>query len=307
MHKINVKRISKIVMFALCIIILISAPLLMFSHGKNADADKDICVLNLWQIDGFEGGKGSRASYLQNLATEFAKKTDCYVVVTALSADAARYNLSGGAEPDLISYGAGMHGIESYITGDSPYYTWCNGGYCFLALDGNADFSDITAENTVVNRGTDNLSGAAALFCGVDKALFDKPTGAYVKLINGKYKYLLGTQRDIFRLKTRGVAFSVKPVTEFNDLYQNISITAKDYRKQILAESFISYMLNLSKNVSRLGLMYQGINLYDDEMHVMEGLTYNYKLISPINESVKNVLISSIDNGDLKKLKNLLN
>lgn len=307
MHKIKGKPLFRILIFTLCLVISISAPIMILTRGANARADRDMTVLSLWQIDGFEGGKGSRASYLQNAATEYAKQNDCYVVVTAVSADAARLNLNGGAKPDLISYGAGMFGLESYITGSTPFYTWCHGGYCFLTLDGNAKFDDISCENTVINGGTDNLSGAAALLCGVGSAVTDKPTGAYVKLINGKYKYLLGTQRDIYRLKTRGVAFSVKPITEFNDLYQNISVTATDYKKQILAQRFINYILGESKNLTKLGLMLDEINLYEDEMRALEGLEYDCKLISPINERMKNELTSAINNSDVKKLKKLLN
>ena len=304
MHKIKSKSIFRILLFALCLIILISAPIMILTRGTSARADRNMDVLSLWQIDGFEGGKGSRASYLQNIANSFSKNNDCYITVTSLTSDAARENLARGTVPDLISYGAGMHGIEKYIKG---YSTWCHGGYCFLTLSQSAKFEDISAENTIINSGTDNLSGAAALFCGIQGAVVDKPTGAYVKLINGKYKYLLGTQRDIYRLKTRGVAFEVKPITQFNDLYQNISVTSTDYKKQILSERFISFLLENSKNINKLGLMCPGQSLYDDEMRIMEGLDYSCKLVAPVKESVKSELISAITKGDLKKLKNLLN
>ena len=286
--------------------ILIAAPVL--SATKSSDSPtNEMCVLNLWQIDSFEGGKGSRASYLQNVANEFAKSASCYVTVTTLSAAAARENLKNGIVPDLISYGAGTFGIETYIQSDIPYYTWCHGGYCILCLDENTDFANITEHNTVINEGTGNYIKITALMCGLEGATYDKPTGAYVNLIKGKYKYLLGTQRDIYRLKTRGVNFSVKPVIEFNDLYQNISVTASDIQQVSKADDFVNYLLRKGEKVAQIGLMVDGIKLHSDEMKAMEGLSYQYKLIAPISTNFKTEIDGAISNNDLKKLKKLFN
>ena len=255
-------------------------------NKKKANAVSDeMTVLNVWQIDSFEGGKGSRAKYLQDLGKKFFKKNGCYVTVSSLSADAARLNLKNGNVPDLISYGAGTYGIESYI---------------------QANLQDISVNNLIINGGTDNLADVTALLCGVNGAEKAKPTSAYVRLINGEFKYLLGTQRDIFRLRTRGVAFAVKPVTVFNDLYQNISVTCSNDKKAAYAERFIEFLLENGDGITSLGLMADGLRLYDDEMRLLEGLTYEYRLTSPISESMKNEINQSIINCDIKKLKNLL-
>ena len=304
---INKTKIIRFLLFILCFAVIITVPVMATVKKTYKAAADEMTVLTLWQIDGFEGGKGSRATYLQNLADDFSKSSGCYITVNSLSTDAAQLNLSKGNIPDLISYGAGMYGIESFIRGETPFYTWCNGGYCFLSVDTNANFEDISTTNLVINGGTGNLVSAAALLCGVNGAQVAKPTAAYVKLINGEYKYLLGTQRDIFRLRTRGVAFSIKPVTEFNDLYQNISITCTDARKSAYGKRFIEYGLESDGGVSGLGLMAEGKSLYDDEMRLMEGVTYDCRLIAPVNESFKNEINNSIINCDIKKLKNLLN
>ncbi len=293
-------------MCLICIAILITMPI-MSVKKSSATAKEKMYVLNLWQIDSFEGGKGSRASYLQNTANSFSKSGNCYITVTTLTAAAARENLKSGTIPDLISYGAGTFGIDSYITGKTPFYTWCHGGYCFLCLDENSDFSDINENNTVINEGTDNYSKVTALMCGVGGATYDKPTGAYVSLINNKYKYLLGTQRDIYRLKTRGVNFSVKAITEFNDLYQNVSVTSKNAQFAAKAEEFIKFLLKNGDKVEKLGLMVSGKKLHSDEISVLEGLTYKYKLVSPISYNTKTEIDGAITNNDLKKLKKLFN
>lgn len=294
--------IKPLICAALCIAAVVAFLCFAFKPQKSNAENNDKSVLQLWQIDSFEGGKGSRADYLQKKANAFSKEYGAYVTVTALSAEAAVLNLENGNIPDLISYGAGICGLESYI---GSFITWCHGGYCLLAVDGNADFTDVNAENTVINSGKNNYIAAAAMFYGLQNAEYEKPSGAYVKLINGDYKYLLGTQRDIFRLKTRGVGFTVKPVTEFNDLYQNISVVDKSANSSV-AQRFVGYLMSHRDDVNKLGLMTESSGLYDDEMKVMEGLDYECKVVAPVNKQTKERLENIIAQSDINMLKNLL-
>ncbi len=294
--------IKPLICAALCIAAVVAFLCFAFKPQKSNAENNDKSVLQLWQIDSFEGGKGSRADYLQKKGNAFSKEYGAYVTVTALSAEAAVLNLENGNIPDLISYGAGICGLESYI---GSFTTWCHGGYCLLAVDANADFTDVNAENTVINSGKNNYTSAAAMFYGLQNAEYEKPSGAYVKLINGDYKYLLGTQRDIFRLKTRGVGFTVKPVTEFNDLYQNISVVDKSANFSV-AQRFVGYLMSHRDDVNKLGLMTESSGLYDDEMKVMEGLDYECKVVAPVNKQTKERLENIIARSDIIMLKSLL-
>ena len=295
-------KLKIIICFALCVSVCIAAPCLAFSKVGGSASAKDKVVLKVWQIDSFEGGKGSRADFLQSIGDDFSETGGSYVTVVSLSASAARFNLESGNVPDLISYGAGLYGIESFI---KDYVSWCHGGYCLLSLETSTDFSDVDASNTVIDEGKENLVGAAALFCGIADAKYEKSTTAYVSLINGKYKYLLGTQRDIFRLKTRGVSFAVKPLNDFNDLYQNISVTAEGDRANF-AKRFCDYLFTRTDDVNRVGMFNDRGGLYDDELKCMEGLMYDYKLMSPVSASARQKLEQAILNGDINILKNLL-
>lgn len=286
---------------AVCAAFFISFLCLYFKK-ESVKATIEDTALTVWQIDSFEGGKGSRADFLQNIGNEFSKKENCYINVVSLSAEAARLNLSNGNVPDIVSYGAGMYGIESYVNGFS---VWCRGGYCLLTLDTNCDFSDVTYENTVINKGKDNFSNVAALFCGVQSGKFESSTSAYVKLLNGEFKYLLGSQRDIFRLKTRNVAFSVKPITAFNDLYQNVSITTKCIDKQY-AQKYIDFVLAKTNELNKIGMFGDGAKLYDDEMSACENLTFDYKITYPINEAMKDNIEKCVTLGDINMIKELL-
>lgn len=294
-------KIKVILCAVVCVCLFITFTCMALADGEQTNDTEDTrSVLKVWQIDSFEGGKGSRADFLQSIGNDFAESGNGYVSVTSLSSEAARLNLSKGNVPDIISYGAGIYGIESYITG---YTQWCRGGYCLLTVEG--DFSDATAENTVVNSGKENFTAAALMLGGLNGAEQQTPTSAYLKLVNGNCKYLFGTQRDIYRLKTRGVNFTVKPVTAFNDLYQNISVTTacKDKNE---ANKFIDYLLSRRAEVTRLGMISDGA-VYEDEMREMVSVEFDYKITSPFSEETRNRLLNIISSGDINTLKSFFN
>ncbi|MGN0814228.1 MAG: hypothetical protein ACI4MH_03250 [Candidatus Coproplasma sp.] len=298
------KRLILIIILA---VVIVAAPVSStFLRGESGTSEGQMQVISLWQIDSFEGGKGSRAQFLQDTADKLYGGNNTYFTVTSISADAARKNFEQGIFPDIISYGAGFYGIEGLINGtDFACKVWCRGGYCLLTLDNQSDFSDVTPQNTVINVGKDNLTSVCAILEGLSGADEEKSTGAYVELLGGKYKYLLGTQRDIFRLRTRGVAFKVKPVTCFNDLYQCVSILAKD-KKYAVCKEFVEYLTDGIADVSAVGLFRDGQKLYQDELSALENLDFDCTLKSFVSESYVNKLTSAANSGDLNLVKSLL-
>lgn len=303
------KRTIRIIILSILIAALIIAVPIMavFCRRKNDPyAQAEMQSVTVWQIDGFEGGKGSRAQYLQNAANACFKKKKTYFTVISLSADAARQNIENNQLPDVISYPAGFYGIDQFINKrDFICKTWCNGGYCLLTLDENADFNDVMAENTVINAGKDNLTDVASVLCGIGGAPAEQPTNAYLKLISGKCKYLFGTQRDVFRLKTRNVAFKIKPVEEFNDLYQNISILTFDNQKYAACKTYTDYLLNLN-GVGKLGLFNDGAKLEYNELLPMQNISFKHILNYPCSQNYVEELHAAAKNADVNKIKNLL-
>lgn len=275
-----------------------------FVNYADGEEDDALQVLTLWQIDSFEGGRGSRAEYLRSLAQDFAKSANVYIEVTALSSDAARTNISAGVVPDIISYGAGFYGIESLV---SKGYgkAWCRGAYCLIALSGT-DFSSVSTANTVINEGKDNLVSVAALFSGLQGADYAAPTSAYVSLISGEYDFLLGTQRDVIRLQTRGESFEVKPLPEFNDLYQYISVLTRDGEKAAVAEEYINYVLSHGESLTRIGMLCDGETLYSDEMHALEGVDFSYTIPAVASSGAVDEIKKAARSGDINLLKSLL-
>lgn len=293
------------IMLAVCIAVPIMAT---FRNNKGTGGEEkgQMTYLTVWQIDGFEGGKGSRAQYLTNIGERCFKDENIYIRVTALSADMARENMKQGLIPDMISYPAGFYGLENYIgNADFVQTIWCNGSYCLLTLDENADFSDATAENTVVNEGKDNLTVVTVALSGLTGAKFEQPTNAYLNLINGKYKYLLGTQRDIFRLKTRGVTYKVKPILVFNDLYQCVAIMAKNVDKASKCSRYIEF-LQQKGNVSALGLFGTAAVDRADGLEEFDLLNFESKITTMCSETYINELKAHAKSNEINKIKNLL-
>ena len=105
MKKISAK-IKPILCTAACLCLLIAFFCMAFTSGEEKVSGNERIMLKIWQIDSFEGGKGSRADYLQSVGNDFTKNGGAYISVTALSSEAARLNLSEGNIPDIISYGA---------------------------------------------------------------------------------------------------------------------------------------------------------------------------------------------------------
>ena len=274
------------------------------SAGGTSENQEHMRVLTVWQIDGFEGGKGSRAQYLQDKGEECFKGTSVYVKVVSVSSDAARKNLSAGVLPDIISYPAGFYGLESYIPEDYSEKTWCRGGYCLITLGENADFSDARASNTVVNAGKDNLAKVAALSEGFGGAAEESSVSAYLELIKGEYKYLLGTQRDIYRLTTRGETFSVKALTTFNDLYQNIGVLCGGEDK-VYAQKFISFLENNCEDVTKIGMISDATK-YAGAMDALSKAEVEYALKTFVGEDYIKSLKNAAESGDINLVKSLL-
>ena len=99
-------------------------------------------VLNLWHIETFEGGHGSRKQFLIDVATSFEKENDgVLVMVVSHTPTSANEALKNGETPDMISYGAGsvytdmkqINCVLDFVGGkveDKIYAVpWCKGGY----------------------------------------------------------------------------------------------------------------------------------------------------------------------------------
>lgn len=225
-------------------------------------------ILRLWHIDSFEGGKGSRASFLNKAAGKYEKQHDgLYIMVSGYTVEGAEAALSEGVCPDLLSFSCGVEGaaqicralnlrFEGGVVGDHCYaYPWCGGKYYFFCLEN--DFSSLSAENLLISDGGNNLPWVAASLYGITgEAQTVDSTSAYVQFLNGKCKYLLGTQRDVCRFDTRGVSVYRQEINEYSDLYQYIAVTAKEEKDVAACMGFVDFLLSseIQESLADIGM-----------------------------------------------------
>ncbi len=265
-------------------------------YGKNAITDNGVSVspaeykgiLTLWHIDTFEGGVGSRKQFLLSVSREFEKKnTGVLVMAIDHTAESAAQAFSDGKIPDLISFGAGVNPknlrpleLNASATGggyNGNLYAvpWCRGGYCIIE---NPEFtSNKNAEPPLlVSQGeyTNPLVAYALSGKGKTETEILSPQSAYVKFVSGKSRYMLGTQRDINRLISRGMDFTTVPLNGYNDLYQYISVTSLSDEKAKLCAEFIKYLISddVQKQLNKIGMYgcFSGVEYDSPDMSAMQ-------------------------------------
>lgn len=247
-------------------------------------------VITLWQIDSFEGGIGSRKQFLLEIARGFEKENQgVLIMVINHTQSSAEESLKNGRTPDMISYGLGVditgqnelkisNDFVGGKVGDKTYATpWCKGGYALIANPKLASENYSGKGKVLVSQQEYSQPLLAAMQEGYQISDFEvlEPMKAYVNFTAGTAPYLLATQRDVVRLSRRGMEVNVYPLTEYNDLYQYISITSADGQKKYYSEKFVEYLtseksqMKLNK-ICMLSAFYDGISFSEQGLNEMQ-------------------------------------
>lgn len=252
---------KRIISSVLCALLLIVAGLCVWLAPPESGGQQAAYrgILRLWHIDAFEGGRGSRSAFLSRVAAAFERENEgVYVMVRTLTAEGAAAAIGAGDAPDLLSFSCGTDGAaelaremkEAFgggeIGGKFYAYPWCCGRYYLFSaeVDPGDDLSAVSAEELVLSDGGNNLPGVAAALSGITgAAACEDSTSAYVHFLGGKYRYMLGTQRDVCRFQTRGANVYARPLTAYNDLYQYIAVTAREEERAAAAAAFVETLL----------------------------------------------------------------
>ena len=143
-----------------------------------------------------------------------------------------------------------------------------------------------------------------------DDMVILEPMEAYVKFTLGKNAYMLGTQRDVVRLTNRGINFSAKPLTNFNDLYQYLSLTSTSQNKSIYARRFIDYLLSdkVQEKLNKINMLspYKNISFDIESLNLMQNAR-GFSTISAFYPSAVLGEINAKSNLAIKGDKNAIN
>lgn len=231
------KNLFKIITAILIIAFLIISPFPLFSkiHELNYKLNSEYNfnfsgVIELWNVDTFEGGSVSRTTFLEKRAIEFEKQNKgVFISINNLTLEQLKLNLQNNKKPHIITFGIGVEDIfldeiinltntynvrddiikSSTINGKVKALPIMMGGYSLIGNGEkvNDDLKDkIFAK--IVYATTDNITPLLSLFINnlnpgnLTNENFDS-FNAYEKFINNKYPVLLGTQRDFYRCRNR--------------------------------------------------------------------------------------------------------
>lgn len=218
-------------------------------------------IIRIWNVDTFEGGKGSRSSFLKTVARDVQKRDkNVYYLVTSYTAEGATEAYRNGDCPDLLSFGVGLGEFAErslslnerfaggMFGGEPIAYPWCRGSYFLFSLTDNFGEEGKTA----ISCGGQNLACLAAMEEGIVGTEAES-VAAYTGFLKGEYRYLLGTQRDVCRFAARGVEVYQKPLTAYCDLYQYISILSAEHMED--CRVFLNRLLSFGQErLSEIGM-----------------------------------------------------
>ena len=322
------KKIFATFLFCASVFLFVSPyfilPQIYAGRGNWTDtAPPNAALLELWEIDTFEGGSASRAKFLERRAYAFQKDTfSSYVFVRSLSLSQAKTMLSGGAKPDLVSFGIGAGellepfcvplSVETsvrsdllqcgIVNGNVLAIPWCVGGYCLCADSGLGGF-ELNARNEF-SIGTGGVYNVANL--ALPKEL-NKIASTYTQFeayeayLRGEFDILLGTQRDFYRLNKKVESGVIGPVnytylSAYTDLIQVISVCSND--NKAVAEKFIEYLLTPTSQACLVDIgLFSVINvsIYNDIYKDFENSIIQPK--TTLNVFTKNENIKSLQGG----------
>lgn len=93
-----------ILSYVLCLAVVLST--VFFPKEKESEVQPTI--VRVWNVDTFEGGKGSRTAFLKKCAKIAQGKTSCRYLVTSYTKEGAIDAKQRGEIPDILSFGIGL-------------------------------------------------------------------------------------------------------------------------------------------------------------------------------------------------------
>ena len=304
--------------FLLCVILIaFSLFVLIFFKNynqKSVQTQNDI-YLELWHVDTFEGGIGSRKSFLQNCANRFNKNANVKVIVKEQTLYSCKQNFEKGIYPDLISYGNGLdipfgQLCEINKQGENKYATvWCMGGYVLIERVNQKTDGIILSvqENTVSSL----AYGMANLQLSIYEEIESK--NAIYAFYQNKNKALLGTQRDLYRLLNKGIEIKTTCLTAYNDLYQYISVLSTNGERANYSILFIDFLTSqkIQLELNKIGMFSfkYGVSLEQNSpLEVYKNCSFEYVTPCLITaEQIQNLKNKAKNyNENVQNIKNAL-
>lgn len=247
--------------------------------------EDNLQIYEWWHIESFEGGGANRQNYLNNLCLQYEKNNPTKLfIVKSVEADQLADALTKST-PHLISFSEQVAKIvlphlqpfeeeyniqdnfleSSKFNGKLMALPFIASGYCYFTKTSTSqDLNLYTANN--------NLHNALSLVAGqeVNNNQTLSSYECYTRFVNNSNIKLLGTARDLFRIKNLEnigrLTATYEPVSTFTDLIQYVGVTTND--KNVL--SFVDFVMsdesqNKLANLSLFSTKH--LKLYSDTLY----------------------------------------
>lgn len=289
--------------------------------------EKESVVLNLWHIETFEGGTNSRKKYLENQAVKFNKvNNNCFISVKTLTEEQLFLNLQENNGADMYSFAIGSgymlsgklqeleknknirEDLQEYAKlGNKVYaYPYMLSGYALISfqnlVEENGSIENLLKNKIVNKKEVKGVGFSKTSILNPSKILttngitnlgennyFECSTtyNAYTNFLSGKFVTLVGTARDVARIKNREENGQIKPcvynfLSGFSDLIQCVGISKNIGRvKEDYASKFAQFLTSSS---CQSALTNYGLFSVTENKIYSEGFMSNFEqaLINPI-------------------------
>lgn len=272
----------------------------LYEIGLLRNEPQEPVVIELLHIESFEGGSGSRAEYLRRVAREFNKQNpNKFIGIKTMTIE--QLVLNAEFVPDLVSFGVGAgeflkdrllftdlnfdvrSDLLQYgkIQGQTLAVPYMLGGYAVISRSDyllRTQEEDIFKQNIIVGKrqvsgvgmGMDGfINPVEALrangISGGGQYVNGTTYEVYESFLNGNFINLIGTQRDVYRLKNREdngsfVVCEYNYLGGFSDIVQYMGMM----KQSVVAEEFIKFVLNAAsqKAIGSIGMFSVNTNIY---------------------------------------------
>lgn len=333
----KLKGVFKFGISALLICFIFFAPIWIFPTifatqnqiNKNTTFDY-LGILELWNVDTFEGGSVSRTSWLEKRAIEFeSEHRGTFVVVENITPEQLVLNLENGNLPDMISFGIGVgENLVSYLQSFETDFAIRQDLVSFGKFNGRTLAVPYLLGGYSIIKSTNGLNnvvgvGLNSYTCPLlSLVLNDESVGsffesnfqltsydAYDQYLKQKFGILIGTQRDVYRTNNRVQKAMLteqdyKFLSGFTDLIQYVGITTREVEAKDVCQMFVQKLLSKTsqdslKNIGMFSV--NNSNLYTAEPFVSFEQTINNSVKS-INVFVGKSTIDKINQLCVKAL-----
>lgn len=248
------KKALPFVLFAALVLTIV-----LYPREAQAESAQPV-VVSVWNVDTFEGGRGSRTSFLKRVAQRAeSEQENVFYHVISYTAEGLQEAFSRGERPDILSFGLGIGPMEGLLPLERVFaqsdraVPWCRGAYYLFSLSDDLPESGAPDGSIVLSSGGNNLVEASAHFSGV-AGIIEESLTAYLDFLGGTYDFLLGTQRDVCRFASRGVTVYSRILPNYCDLYQYVSILSAE--KEEACRQFVGLLLSddVQNNLNEIGM-----------------------------------------------------